>query len=330
MPAVDQSVLAGHSPYMANTQKKDELKGPFYEPLEDGGFRIAGGKAKAEPAHRPWPEPRLDRRRAHLPHGHRHGQRQLRQRRSACSRSGRGPTPRSATSTRAWARCGSACRPPAKRGGSTRSPAPRPSSARATPTINSRRRLEGKPLDGADAGLPRAGLPGGVRSRHAAGLAVWQHLVAGAENNDNRVRSTARNADHRAESAAAAWYWPVGTAGHRRAVAAAYGRQAEFSASEPRRVYHIVAAWGVTRYERPRAGRRSPGWTPQTPPHGPPVARRVEETWFDCTSGRPWSRKSIFAICSPRPSEQLRRTRAGGMRGGRSSRFTLPSRISMG
>ncbi len=45
MPKADRSVLLGRSAFMAPGDGKGDVE-PVYEPLEDGGFRIAGGKRR--------------------------------------------------------------------------------------------------------------------------------------------------------------------------------------------------------------------------------------------------------------------------------------------
>ena len=107
MPKAEQSVLLGRSAFMAPGDGRGDVQ-PSYEPVEDGGFRITGGRRQfnrpiVHGQNRVWtgdvPIFRMDTAlgSAATP------------KRSGCSRSGRGPTRSSASvASRRWERCGSA------------------------------------------------------------------------------------------------------------------------------------------------------------------------------------------------------------------------------
>ena len=103
MPELEQSVLLGRSPFMAPGDGLGDIK-PAYEPIEDGGFRIAGSTRRlnrpiVHGQNRVWTGDVPD-----LPHGHQHWATAATPP-TRCFRSGRGPTSSRAPPTRAWARC---------------------------------------------------------------------------------------------------------------------------------------------------------------------------------------------------------------------------------
>ncbi|NLC58523.1 MAG: hypothetical protein GX774_16955, partial [Armatimonadetes bacterium] len=99
------------------------------------------------------------------------------------------------------------------------------------------------------------------------------------------------------------------TEGPCRAIPAPYGQQVEFTAKVARKVYHVVATWGVTKYDEERAKQTmarldtpaSEGWK---------WARDIlKRAWFDCYIGRALRPDLQLAAALLQPESALKRTR---------------------
>jgi len=98
--------------------------------------------------------------------------------------------------------------------------------------------------------------------------------------------------------------------GQGRVTEEAYGQGAEFATSEPQRVYHIVAAWGVTQYDEPLAAQvmgrldtpNAAGWAEERD--------RLKRLWFDCYIKPALEPAAHFAALRGAAEEELQRTRA--------------------
>jgi hypothetical protein len=310
MPVVDQSVLAGHSPFMAPGDGFSDVKGPLYEPLEDGGFRITGGTRRlnrpiVHGQNRVWtgdvPIFRMD------------------------TVTGNGSYAKDERVFPLWPRadaplgnvnpCLGTLRIGVSSSGKTRW------FDELTGTTTTFRpgytdyQLSG---DGWKASLSIApaldfhGLVCRVEFDREMPL-VWQYggvWWQGAEPNDNRVAidgAVARITEPNLPNGLVLAGWDGRGAG--RAAAAAYGRQAEFSTAEPRRVYHLVAAWGVTRYDEPRAGKTLVRLDTANAAAWPQSRDELKKLWFDCYIGRALEPEKHFQDLLAAPREQLGRTR---------------------
>ncbi|MBM3891387.1 MAG: hypothetical protein FJ388_19920, partial [Verrucomicrobia bacterium] len=97
--------------------------------------------------------------------------------------------------------------------------------------------------------------------------------------------------------------------GDARAVKAAFGHQAEFVATKPRRVYHIVAAWGVTSYDEERARKVMARLDTPNAAAWPQKRDELKRAWFDCYIGRALEPEKHLRRLLAAPAEELRRTR---------------------
>ncbi|MCX7597592.1 MAG: hypothetical protein N2512_01805, partial [Armatimonadetes bacterium] len=88
----------------------------------------------------------------------------------------------------------------------------------------------------------------------------------------------------------------------------AHGEEVEFTAATPRRLYHIVATWGVTRYDEEQA--RATMARLDTPAAaGWPEARdRLKQLWFDAYIGRALEPLQRFEAAMTDPEAALRET----------------------
>ncbi len=263
MPPADQSVLLGRSAFMApgdgrgdvkpglRTDRRRRLPHHRRHSASSTGpsstARTASGPATCRSSAwtRPWAT-------AATPS------------RSGCSRSGRGPTRRSGdvNPSMGTLRLGvqGGRRQDAMAGRAARRDRHVSPGLHRVSTGRRQGRLEGHADHRAGHGLPRLGLPRRVRQ----GRCRWSGSTAASGGGPARPtptgsRSAARRRASPSPICPTAWCWPVGTAqGEGRVVAGPAGQQAEFAATRPAGVYHVVAAWGVTRYDR-AAGRQDHG-----------------------------------------------------------------------
>jgi hypothetical protein len=96
--------------------------------------------------------------------------------------------------------------------------------------------------------------------------------------------------------------------GQTRAIAAPFGQQAEFTTAKPRRVYHIVAAWGVTEYDQQRARTTLARLDTPNAAAWPEKRDALKRLWFDCYVGRALEPEQNLRTLRAAPAEQLRRT----------------------
>ena len=142
---------------------------------------------------------------------------------------------------------------------------------------------------------------------------VWQYgnvFWRADENNANRVEI------HGRESRITEPNLPNGLVlagwdgqGEGRAVAGPAGQQAEFAATKPARVYHVVAVWGVTKYDRDRAAKTMARLDTPADAAWPEWRERLKQSWFDCYIRPALAPVENFARLMAAPGEQLRRTR---------------------
>jgi hypothetical protein len=97
--------------------------------------------------------------------------------------------------------------------------------------------------------------------------------------------------------------------GEGRVAQAAYGQEAEFAAKEPQTTYHIATTWGVKTYDEPYA--RKVMARLDTPAARWPEARdRLKRLWFDCYIKPALHPESNFRALSAGAPEELERTRS--------------------
>ena len=97
--------------------------------------------------------------------------------------------------------------------------------------------------------------------------------------------------------------------GDARTVTAEYGQQAEFVATKPRRVYHIVATWGITRYDEERALKTMARLDTPNAAAWPEKRDELKKLWFDCYIGRALEPEKQLRQLLAAPADELRRTR---------------------
>jgi hypothetical protein len=97
--------------------------------------------------------------------------------------------------------------------------------------------------------------------------------------------------------------------GDARTVTAAFGQQAEFVAKKPRRVYHIVATWGITRYDEERARKTMARLDTPNAAAWPGKRDQLKKLWFDCHIGRALEPEKHLRQLLAAPADELRRTR---------------------
>ena len=303
---VDQSVLLGRSPFMAPGDGKGDIT-PVYEPVEDGGFRICDSKRKlnrpiVHGQNRVWtgdvPVFRMD------------------------TVTGIGSYARDERVFPLWAR------PDAHIGG-------------VVPSMGTLRL--GVPAAGGktnwldeQSGITATFRPGytdyqlaGARVSIAPALGfhgficrvefdketplLWQYggiWWQSSEANTNRVeiaggvaRITEPNLLNGLVLAA------CDSEGDTRAIKAAFGQQAEFVATKPQRVYHIVAAWGVTRYDEERARKTMTRLDTPNAAAWPEKRDQLKKLWFDCHIGRALKPEKHLCQLLAAPADALRHTR---------------------
>jgi hypothetical protein len=97
--------------------------------------------------------------------------------------------------------------------------------------------------------------------------------------------------------------------GEGRVIAGSAGQQAEFAATKAGRLYHVVAAWGVTRYDRQRAASTLARLDTPADAAWPQWRERLKQMWFDCYIRRALRPEENFGQLMASPAEQLNRTR---------------------
>ncbi|MCX7047095.1 MAG: DUF4450 domain-containing protein, partial [Candidatus Sumerlaeota bacterium] len=97
--------------------------------------------------------------------------------------------------------------------------------------------------------------------------------------------------------------------GQGRAIPAPYGQQAEFTAAKPRRLYHIAAAWGVTSYDEERARKTMARLDTPATAQWPKEAERLKQLWFDCYIRRALDPEKNYRRLMSAPNDELKRTR---------------------
>ena len=93
--------------------------------------------------------------------------------------------------------------------------------------------------------------------------------------------------------------------GEGRVVAGPAGQQAEFVASKPSRVYHVVAVWGVTKYDRDRAAKTMARLDTPADAAWPEWREKLKQSWFDCYIRPALRPVENFARLMAAPGEQL-------------------------
>ena len=97
-------------------------------------------------------------------------------------------------------------------------------------------------------------------------------------------------------------------AGETHARAAAYGQQAEFVAAQPRRVYHLVAAWGVTHHDEARVQKTLARLDTAGTAAWPQQREALKQSWRECYVGRALEPEKHFRQLLAAPETELRRT----------------------
>jgi hypothetical protein len=302
---VDQSVLLGRSPFMAPGDGTGDIT-PVYEPVEDGGFTITGGKRKlnrpiVHGQNRVWtgdvPLFRMD------------------------TVTGNGSYAKDERVFPLW-------------------PRPDAQSGNVNPCMGTLRLgvpgADGKTnwLD-EQTGITTTFRPGyteyqlaTARITMAPALAfhgfvcrvefaketplLWQYgglWWQSSEANSNRVEfvdGVAHLTEPNLPNGLVLAGWDGG--GAARAVAAAFGQQAEFVAAKPRRVYHLVVTWGVTRYDEARAHQTLARLDTPNAAAWPQSREALKKSWFDCYIGRALEPEKHFQQLLAAPAAELRRT----------------------
>jgi hypothetical protein len=312
MPKAEQSVLLGRSAFMAPDEGRGDAK-PSYEPVEDGGFRISGGKRRFN-------RPIV------------HGQNRL--------WTGDVPIFRMDTAL------GLGCYAKEER---VFPLWPRPDAqiGEVAPSMGTLR-LGVKTADGRTQWMDDVGdvtatmRPGYTQYRLADAKAGWKVLVTiapaldfhglvcrvefdkemplvwqygeifwkAAEANANRVEIRGTQAyitEPNLPKGLVLAGWDG--AGQGRAIAGSAGQQAEFAATKAARLYHIVAAWGVSEYDQPRAVKTMARLDTPADAAWPEWRDRLKQLWFDCYIKRALTPEKNFGKLMASPGEQLGRTR---------------------
>jgi hypothetical protein len=142
---------------------------------------------------------------------------------------------------------------------------------------------------------------------------VWQYggifWVAGEANaNHVEIRGpTARITEPNLPNGLVLAGWDGEGEGH--AISGPAGEQAEFAATRAARLYHVVAAWGVTSYDQPRAARTMARLDTPADAAWSEWRERLKQMWFDCYIRRALTPEENFHKLLASPAEQLNRTR---------------------
>jgi hypothetical protein len=87
-----------------------------------------------------------------------------------------------------------------------------------------------------------------------------------------------------------------------------FGQQAVFVASEGRRVFHLAAAWGVADYDRQRAQKTLARLDTAIAAPWPEARDRLKQSWLDCYVRRALDPEQHFRMLLASPEKELRRT----------------------
>jgi hypothetical protein len=90
---------------------------------------------------------------------------------------------------------------------------------------------------------------------------------------------------------------------------APYGDQLQFAAAKAQRVYHVVATWGVTRYDEDRAKKTLARLDTEPSAGWPEWRDRLKKLWFDCYIGRALEPEQHLTTLLADPEGALRKTR---------------------
>lgn len=97
-------------------------------------------------------------------------------------------------------------------------------------------------------------------------------------------------------------------AGKGSAITATYGRQAEFKSDAPGRIFNITATWGVTSYDKPLADEMMARLDTPATSGWPQERDTLKKEWFDCAIGRALAPEKNFARLAAAPEAELSRT----------------------
>lgn len=87
-----------------------------------------------------------------------------------------------------------------------------------------------------------------------------------------------------------------------------HGEEAEFVAREPQMVYHLVALWGVTGYDKHRSRICMARFDTPSSSAWPEERARLQQSWFDAYIGRALNPEANFARLLTSPAQELDRT----------------------
>jgi hypothetical protein len=96
--------------------------------------------------------------------------------------------------------------------------------------------------------------------------------------------------------------------GEGKTVAGQYGQEAELSSRTPKQVYHIVAVWGVTEHDRERAEKTMARLDTPNSAAWPEARDRLKREWFDAAIGRALEPERHFAEVMATPAAALKET----------------------
>ncbi len=88
----------------------------------------------------------------------------------------------------------------------------------------------------------------------------------------------------------------------------ALGKQAAFVTKKPRRVYHIVAAWGVMSHDEEKLRKTLARLDTPNTAAWPEAREKLKKLWFDCYVGRALEPEKHFRRLLAAPSDELKRT----------------------
>ncbi len=312
VPKVEQSVLLGRSPFMAPGNGRGDIT-PVYEPLEDGGFRIAGSTRRLN-------RPIV------------HGQNRV--------WTGDVPIFRMDTVTGNGTYAEDRVFP--------LWPRPDAAAGNVNPSMGTLR-LGVRAADGSTFWLDearaveatfrpgytsyRVGHPAGAwtatvtiaPARDFHGLVcrvefdrpaalVWRYggvWWQQSEANANKVALAGRQAritEANLPNGAVLAAWDGEGAGS--VVQEPYGEAAEFASSSARAIFHVVATWGVTQYDEERARKTMARLDTPVADKWPELRDRLKRLWFDCYVKRALDPDSHLQWMLLDPGRELQRTRA--------------------
>ena len=142
---------------------------------------------------------------------------------------------------------------------------------------------------------------------------VWQYggvWWQASEANTNRVEivgSEARITEANLPNGLVLAAWDG--AGVGRVFTTPHGQQAEFAAIKARKLYHLVATWGVTRYDQGRADKMLARLDAANAAAWPGKRDELKKLWFDNYVTRALEPKKHLRQLLGAPAEELRRAR---------------------